>query len=154
MRCKASRHPPATETSEDATMSHISRLFSYVLLLAAAVMATWGVLGFIEFFTDKALLMPLQNPNFPSGTQFIHWFLITASGTTLLIGYFSRWKHTPNVMVVLFACLATMCFIQTFDFMVREDRYSSYVREVIYYTIFSVYLFRSQRMKEHFQRKG
>ncbi len=131
-------------------MEHVSRIFSYVLLIGALVMASWGTLGFFEYFTGKALLMPLQNPNFPSGTQFIHWFLISLSGYTLLIGYFRRWKYTPNVMVVIFACLTTMCFIQTFDFMVREDRYTSYVREVIYYIIFSIYLLKSKRMQEHF----
>ena len=138
----------------EGMMNQVSRLFAYVILLAAAVMAIWGTLVFIEFFSGYALLIPLQNANFPWGTQFIHWLLISLSGYALLIGYFARWGYTPNVMVVLFACLATMCFIQTFDFMTRDDRYASYVREVFYYTIFSIYLFRSKRMKEHFGREG
>ncbi len=133
-------------------MNHVSRIFSYLLVVAALVMAGWGTLGFIEYFSGKALLMPLQNPNFPSGTQFLHWLIISISGYTLLFGYFLRWKYTPNVMVVIFACLATMCFIQTFDFMTREDRYSAYAREVTYYVIFSIYLFKSKLMKKHFGR--
>lgn len=133
-------------------MKHVSRIFSYILVMAALVMAGWGTFGFIEYFTGKALLMPLQNSNFPNGTQFIHWLLISLSGYIFLIGYFSRWKYTPNVMVVIYACLATMCFIQTFDFMVREDRYTSYVKEVLYYIIFSIYLFKSKRMQKLFRR--
>lgn len=132
-------------------MNLVSKIFSYVLIIAALIMAGWGTFGFIEYFTGRAILMPLQNSTFPSGTQFIHWFLISLSGYTYLIGYFCRWKYTPNVMVVIYACLATMCFIQTFDFMVREDRYTSYVKEVIYYIIFSIYLFKSTRMRKHFQ---
>ncbi len=133
-------------------MELASRAFSYILVIGAIVMAIWGTLGFVEYFTGQVILLPLQNPTFPAGTQFIHWFLISLSGYIYLFGYFSRWKFTPNVMVVIYACLATMCFIQTFDFMVREDRYISYVREVIYYIIFSIYLFRSKRMQEHFRR--
>ena len=113
-------------------------------------MAAWGTLGFIEYFTGQPILMPLQNPTFPKGTQFLHWFLITLSGFAYLAGYFSRWSFTPNVMIVIYACLATMCFIQTFDFMVREDRYISYANECIIYIVASLYLFRSERMRKHF----
>ncbi len=133
-------------------MKQVSAAFSYLILAAALIMSAWGVLGFIEYFTGRAVLLPLQNPNFPSGTQFIHWFLITASGFAYLAGFLSKWKYTPETMMVLFACLATMCFIQTFDFMTRPDRYSSFVIECVYYTITSTYLFRSQRMREHFSR--
>ena len=133
-------------------MSLASRLFSYLFVAAGIGMALWGTFGFIEYVSGKALVMPLQNANFPKGTQFIHWVLASVSGYTIVIGYFTRWKHTPNVMVVLFACLSTMCFIQTFDFMTREDRYYAYAREVIYYIIFSIYLFRSKLMKERFGR--
>ena len=133
-------------------MKTVSAAFSYLILAAAVVMSAWGVLGFIEYFSGKALLMPLQNSNFPTGTQFIHWFLITTSGFAYLSGYISRWKHTPQTMVVLYACLATMCFIQTFDFMTRPDRYRSFVVECVNYSIISTYLFRSQRMQEHFRR--
>lgn len=134
-------------------MKLISIIFTYLIVLAAFVMAAWGTLGFLEYFTDIAPVIPLQNPTFPNGTQFIHWFLISLSGYTFIIGYFSRWEYTPNVMVVIYACLATMCFIQTFDFMVREDRYASYAKEVFYYIIISTYLFKSKRMKDHFGKK-
>ncbi len=131
-------------------MKHISRIFSYLILLASTVMAAWGTAGFIEYFSGVKVVIPLQNSNFPIGTQFLHWLIISLSGFTFLIGYFTKWKHTPYVMVVLFACIATMCFIQTFDFMTREDRYSAYAREIIYYIIFSIYLLRSKIIRTHF----
>lgn len=133
-------------------MKIVSMVFSYLMVVAAVVMAGWGILGFIEYFTNLAVIR-LQNPNFPSGTQFIHWFLISLSGLTFLFGYFGRWKYTPNTMLVVYACLATMCFIQTFDFMTRDDRYVSYAREVIYYVVFTIYLFKSERMQKHFGRR-
>lgn len=55
-------------------------------------------------------------------------------------------------MVVIYACLATMCFIQTFDFMTRDDRYVSYFKEVTYHVVFTIYLFRSEGMRGHFRR--
>lgn len=131
-------------------LGRLSQGFSYLMLLAATVMLGWGVLGFLEYFTGLAPLMPLQNPTFPSGTQFVHWTLITLSGGTLLAGYISRWSYTPVAMIVLFASLATLCAIQTFDFMENPSRYTDYMRECIYYIIMSVYLFRSQRMRDRF----
>ena len=85
--------------------------FSWLILFAATVMLGWGILGFIEYFTGLALLMPLQNPTFPNGTQFVHWFVITLSGATYLLGYVLRWRYTPVAMVVLYASLATLCAI-------------------------------------------
>ena len=129
-----------------------SQGFSYLIVFAATVMLGWGVLGFLEHFTGLAPLMPLQNSTFPAGTQFVHWLLITLSGGTFLIGYFSRWSYTPVAMIVLFASLATMCAIQTFDFMENPSRYADFVRECIYYTIISIFLFRSKRMRTRFGR--
>ena len=133
-------------------MKHLSTVFCYLLLLAGIVMLSWGVLGFLEYCFGIAPLMKLQNPTFPLGTQFIHWFLITLSGSVYLLGYFLKWKYTPLAMIVIYAMLATMCFIQTFDFMTNPSRYTDFVRECIYYVIISTYLVRSKRMQTHFGR--
>lgn len=130
----------------------ISLYYSYLLILSAIGMTTWGIAGFTEYLFGVTVVIPLQNPNFPSGTQFIHWLLITLSGTVFLFGYFTRWKYTPNAKLVIYACLATMCFIQTFDFMTREDRYISYAVEVTNYIIVTTYLFKSKLMQERFNR--
>lgn len=128
----------------------LSQGFSYLIILAATVMFGWGILGFLEYFSGFAPLMPLQNPTFPSGTQFVHWLLITLSGGTFLAGYILRWHYTPVAMMVLFASLATLCAVQTFDFMENESRYADYARECVYYIIMSIYLVRSKRMRNHF----
>ncbi len=133
-------------------MKQVSIVFSYLILVASFVMLSWGILGFLEYFFTIAPLMPLQNPTFPKGTQFIHWFLISLSGGVYLLGYFSKWKYTPLAMIVIYAMLATMCFIQTFDFMKNLSRYTDFIRECIYYVIISTYLIRSRRMQTHFGR--
>ena len=132
-------------------MRHASTLFSYLILIASGVMFGWGVLGLLEYCFGFAPLMPLQNPNFPPGTQLVHWIVIMSSGAVYLAGYFARWKYTPFAMVVLFAMLTTLCAVETFDFMTRPDRYSAYAREVTYYAIMATYLLRSRRMRAHFR---
>lgn len=133
-------------------MRRISLVYSYLLIVGAIGMTAWGLAGFIEYLIGVTVMIPLQNENFPPGTQFIHWLLITLSGTVFLFGYFTRWKYTPNAKLVIYACLATMCFIQTFDFMTREDRYISYAIEVTNYVVVSIYLFKSKLMQERFRR--
>ena len=130
--------------------NRLSQGFSYLLILAASVMFGWGTLGFLEYFTGLAPLMPLQNATFPDGTQFIHWLLIILSGSVFLIGYFLRWSYTPVAMIVLYAALATLCAIETFDFMENPSRYTDFMRECTYYILISIYLLRSTRMRERF----
>ena len=127
-------------------------IFSYLILIASLVMLSWGLLGFLEYFFNLVLLKPLQNPSFPSGTQFLHWLIITFSGGVFLVGYVTKWRFTPIAMIVLFSMLATMCFIQTFDFMTNESRYFDLARECFYYLVMSVYLVRSRRMQDRFGR--
>ena len=128
----------------------LSQGFGYVLILAASVMLGWGTLGFLEYFTGLAPLVPLQNATFPGGTQFLHWLLITLSGSVFLTGYFLRWRYTPLAMIVLYAAIATLCAIETFDFMENPGRYWDFARECTYYVLISIYLVRSRRMRERF----
>ena len=134
------------------SLERLSQAFSYLIILASIVMFGWGTLGFLEYFTEWAPLMPLQNATFPNGTQFVHWLLITLSGSTFLAGYFTRWRYTPIAMIVLFASLATLCAVETFDFMENPSRYADFARECTYYVLMSIYLVRSKRMRNHFGR--
>ncbi len=131
-------------------MKTISLAFSYLILTVHFALGIWGLLGFIEYLTGHVLIVSLQNPNFPSGTQFLHWVLATTAGFTFLIGYLEKWKHTPYVMAILYCCLSTLCFIETFDFMTKESRYILYAIELVEYIAITLYLFKSKRMRNHF----
>ena len=133
-------------------MARLSQGFGYLIVLASAIMLGWGLLGFLEYFTGLAPLMPLQNAAFPPGMQTLHWILITASGSTNLAGYVLRWSVTPIAMLVMFTALATMCAVQTFDMLENSDRYRNFVQECFNYIIISIYLFRSKRMRDRFER--
>ncbi len=133
-------------------MDRLSQGFEYLIVLASAIMLGWGLLGFLEYFTGLAPLVPLQNTTFPPGMQTLHWTLITASGATFLAGYVLRWRFTPIAMLVMFTALATMCAVQTFDMLENPDRYRNFVQECVNYIIISIYLFRSKRMWDRFGR--
>ena len=68
------------------------------------------------------------------------------------MGYFTKWKNTPFAIVIIYAMLATLCAVETFDFMSNPGRFGSFIRECIAYVGISIYLFRSLRMRSHFGR--
>jgi hypothetical protein len=132
----------------------VSMGFSTLLLITFAGMLIWGILGFLEYLFGIVLTIPLQNADFPAGTQFFHWCLITSSGAVYLTGYVLRWKHTPYAMVVIFGMMATACFIETFDFMTSDTRYIAFVLEIASYLLIGTYLLRSERSKARFQHSS
>ena len=141
-----------TDNREHCMQSTASQLFSYILVAIAIVLTGWGALGFVEYLTGYAPVVPLQNPAFPAGTQFLHWVLILLAGLVFLFGYFGRWRRTPEAMLVLYAMMAGLCFVQTFDFMTNPGRYLAMALEYAAYAAISLYLFRSERMKRRFDR--
>ena len=135
-------------------MATASKLFSYLLVLVSTFMTAWGALGLLEYFTGLAPVVPLQNPVFPSGLQLMHFVAIFTSGAVFLTGYFTRWRGTPLAMVVCFTALASLCSIETLDFLTNSDRYVRFAQEVFYYVVISIYLFRSKLMQERFGQNG
>ncbi|MCV6615848.1 MAG: hypothetical protein OIF35_12815, partial [Cellvibrionaceae bacterium] len=61
-----------------------------------------------------------------------------------------RWAYTPLLMILLYGMLASMCFIQTFDFMTNPGRYLAYAIECTLYIVLSSYLLSSERIRAHF----
>lgn len=122
-----------------------------LLLLATTVMLVWGLAGFFEYFTRITPFIKLQNSAYPNGVQFVHWLLITLTGVVFLIGYTTKWKWTPFVMVLLFSNLAVLCTIETFDFMSDQWSFSAYTTEILLYIIHSIFLLKSTLSKLHFK---
>lgn len=137
-------------------MSQIGKLFPYVLVLISVVLTGWGALGLLEYFFSAASL-GLQNANFPDGLQFLHFAAILATGAIFLGGYVMRWRHTPFATVVMYAVLATLCFIETVDFQAfgrGPTRFIPMVMEYVAYIGLSAYLLRSSTMHRHFASRS
>lgn len=124
-----------------------------ILLIISAVLTGWGVAGLLEY-SFSSIEIGLQNEKFPAGLQFLHFFSILVTGTVFIVGYIKRWRYTPFATVVLYAVLATLCFIETVDFEAfggGPTRFIPMTVEFIAYIGFSAYLLRSPVMHRHFR---
>lgn len=133
-------------------MKHVAKFFPHLLVLVHAILVGWGSLGLIEYFVP-AVPLGLQNANFPAGTQFLHFTAIFATGLTFLGGYFTRWRQAPFATVLMYAVLATLCFIETVDFGAfggGPTRFIVMGVEYVAYIGISVFLFRSTTMRRRF----
>ncbi len=133
-------------------MNQVAKHFSYLLVAFKTALVAWGVLGLVEYFAPTVSL-GLQDANFPAGTQFLHFAAILATGAVFLGGYFGRWRHTPFATVVMYAVLATLCFIETVDFGAwggGSTRFIWIAVEYVMYVAFSAYLLRSTTMRRRF----
>lgn len=89
----------------------------------------------------------------PAGTQFLHFAALLLTGTIFLGGYLMRWRHTPWATVVMYAVLATICFIETVDshaFGGGPTRFIPMAIEYVTYFGLSAYLLRSSAMRRRF----
>jgi hypothetical protein len=127
-----------------------AKTYLILLVIANAILVVWGLAGFFEYFTGVTPIIKLQNSAYPSGVQFVHWLLISLTGSTFLIGYFTHWHLTPFAMILLFSNLAVLCTIQTFDFMSEQWSLSAYIFELIFYLLTSLFLVYSTVSKSHF----
>lgn len=127
--------------------------FIHVLLTMKLGLLVWGALGFIEYFSPTAAF-GLQDSNFPAGVQFLHWLLISSTGIIFVFGYLTRWRYTPVVSIVMYATLATLCFVETVDFNAfggGDRRFLIMGVEYILYIILGTYLLRSEEVRFRFQ---
>ncbi len=131
-------------------MKLISKIYLKLLVFWSLVMMVWGVSGLFEYLTEIVPLIPLQNNAYPNGLQFLHWLWILLAGGIFFVGYFVRWKNTPYAMVVMFSNLATLCTIETFDFMSEQWGAWYYVIEMLWYVFTSVFLLCSTVSKSWF----
>ena len=131
----------------------MNKNFIYIILAMKGMLVVWGVLGFVEYFVPTAAF-GLQDSNFPAGVQFLHWLLISLTGITFILGFLKRWRYTPFVTIIMYATLATLCFVETVDFNAfggGERRFFIMSVEYFLYIILSTYLLRSTQVRLRFQ---
>lgn len=130
----------------------MSRYGLYLLVLVKAALLVWGALGLVEYLVPS-LAVGLQNPNFPPGTQLLHWILILLTGLIFLFGFALRWTYTPFATITMYATLATLCFIETVDFQAFGGgitRYYVMSAEYLLYLALSAYLLSSSQVQARF----
>jgi len=136
-------------------MNDAPRHILVLLVIVSVGLAGWGVLGLVEYAVPSVGL-GLQNENFPAGTQFIHFASVLVTGLVFLVGYATRWRHAPQATVLMYAVLATICFIETVDFYAfgpGPTRFIPMTIEYVVYLSLSAYLLRSRAARDHFMGK-
>lgn len=103
------------------------------LLLIHTCLFVWAIVGFAEWFLPSVPWRAVSNPDFPRWVLFIHWSAILAGGAIFLIGYMTRWPHTPTAMAVAYGMMAVVCAIETFGFMTNPNKYIAMLAEYITY---------------------
>ena len=131
-------------------MSIAANIYFVLLVIWAAAMLVWGVAGFLEYSTGITPIIKLQNSTYPRGVQFVHWILISLTGLSFLVGYFTHWKLTPLLMLILFSNLTVLCTIETFDFMSENWSLIAYITELTFYLGTVLFLFYSTISKSYF----
>lgn len=133
----------------------MSNMFPYLLFSVKVALLIWGLLGLWEYISPSAAL-GLQNPNFPDGTQLLHWLLLILTGAIFVVGFLVRWPPTPFATVTMYATLATLCFIETLDFGAFGGGLKGLLimsGEFLLYIGLSVYLLRSNTIERRFQER-
>lgn len=137
-------------------MNQVAKYFPYLFVVFKVALVAWGSLGLVEYFVP-AVSLGLQDANFPAGTQFLHFAAILATGAIFLGGYVGRWRHTAFATVVMYAVLATLCFIETVDFGAWGGGLTRFIWiavEYVMYVAFSTYMLRSATMRQRFASKS
>ncbi|MEM9862419.1 MAG: hypothetical protein AAF938_12425 [Myxococcota bacterium] len=89
--------------------------------------------------------------------QFLHFLALFTTGTIFSVGYWLRWFPTPFATIVMYAVLATLCFIETVDFDAfgsGPTRFIPMAVEYAAYVALSAYLLRSETIEQHFARQS
>lgn len=129
------------------------RNFIYVLFTVKCLLLVWGFLGFIEYLAPS-VSFGLQDTNFPAGVQLLHWLLLLLTGSVFIVGFLRRWSYTPFATIIMYATLATLCFVETVDFNAfggGPKRFFIMAAEYVLYIVLSTYLLRSSQVKLRFE---
>ncbi|MEM7318709.1 MAG: hypothetical protein AAF408_06765 [Pseudomonadota bacterium] len=132
----------------------LDRFLPTALLVVSFGLLCWGLLGLVEY-VFPALNLGLQDSNFPAGLQFIHFFALVLTGSIFVIGYFTRWRHTPHATITMYAVLAVICFIETIDFGAfggGAPGVMVMLMEFALYAVLSTYLVTSRALHHRFDR--
>lgn len=129
------------------------RNLMYVIFVVKCLLFIWGLLGLIEYFVPS-VSFGLQEVNFPAGVQLLHWLLLLLTGSIFIAGFLLRWRCTPFVTVIMYATLATLCFVETIDFNAfggGPERFFIMAAEYLLYVLLSAYLLHASYVKQFFR---
>lgn len=115
-----------------------------VLLAVHGFIAVWALVGFVEWFWAEPPWNRVSNTLFPRHILFLQWTLTLTAGTVFIIGYVLRWQYTPIAMACVYAAMASLCAVETFEYMESDFRFITMGLEYLAYTGILFFLFRAR----------
>jgi hypothetical protein len=128
------------------------RAFVIVLLAVHGFLALWAIVGFAEWFAPETPWPRVSNELFPGTILFMQWALTLGAAIVFIGGMARRWPYTPAAMTGIYGAMATLCAVQTFEYMQGELRFVAMGLEYVAYAGILGFLFRSNRFERQIPR--
>ena len=127
------------------------RYFGYVLVIIHIILMLWSAGGFVEMSSIKVAWTPYTNMDFPNWLLPIHWGSVLITSIGFLLGYFTKWRGTPQLMLAAYTMLFTICVVETFGFMTSATKYMAMTAEFVTYAVILIMLFRNKYFVSYFK---
>ncbi len=115
-----------------------------ILLVVHGFLAVWALVGFVEWFWADPPWSRVSNPLFPRNILFLQWFLTLIAAAVFIVGYIIRWQYTPIVMACIYIAMASLCAVETFEYMKSDSRFIAMGIEYLAYAGILFFLFRAR----------
>ncbi len=132
----------------------LSRLTMTGLLFLHVALLVWALTGLAEWIFGAVPWPAVANPLFPRPMLLAHWLSVAVTACIFLAGYALRWPGTPLAVAAGYAAMATVCLIETTQYLVRDARWLAMGLEYAAYLGIGFYLFRSAHAQAVFGGTG
>lgn len=133
-------------------MAAAARAFTVLLLAVHVGLGIWAAVGFLELALDRVPWTRVSNPLFSRAMLGLQWTLVATAAVAFVAGYLTRWRHTPRVMLGVYASMALTCAYQTFFILTAASRFRALAIECVEYAVILAFLFCSRHMRARFSR--
>lgn len=124
------------------------RAIAALLVVVHAGLLAWALVGFAELAWPLPPWPRLSNPLFSGAMLLLQWTVVAAAAVTYLAGYASRWAGLRRAMVGWYVVMAAICAWQTFFILEHSARFAQMALEYFEYAVITLYLYRSQHIRE------
>ncbi|MEP0710271.1 hypothetical protein [Parvibaculum sp.] len=132
----------------------LSRLTMTGLLFLHVALLVWALTGLAEWIFGAVPWPAVANPLFPRPMLLAHWLSVAVTACIFLAGYALRWPGTPLAVAAGYAAMATVCLIETTQYLVHDARWLAMGLEYAAYLGIGFYLFRSAHAQAVFGGTG
>lgn len=122
------------------------------LVLLHLGLLVWALVGLSEWIFGTVPWPAVANPLFPRPMLFFHWMSVIAAATAFLAGFVLRWRGTPFAVTLGYGGMATVCLIETTQYLVHDMRWLAMAAEYAAYLAIGTWLFLSAAARDRFRR--